>query len=82
MKNFKISEKIPVSFNVKKGERYSFCTCGYSEKMPLCDGAHREQAPDFRSFKFEADKNQTLWLCECIDGEDKRLIKKAKPNAT
>lgn len=78
MKNFKISEQNPVEFEVKKGERYSFCTCGYSEKMPLCDGAHREKAPEYRSYKFEAHKDQTIWLCECIDGDDKRLIKPTK----
>jgi CDGSH-type Zn-finger protein len=82
MKNFKITENKPVKFTAKKGERYSFCTCGYSDKMPLCDGAHRENAPGYGSYKFEADKDQTLWLCECVDADDKRLIKKAKPTAT
>ena len=22
-------------------KKYSFCTCGLSEKLPFCDGAHR-----------------------------------------
>ena len=81
MHNFKLTEQKPIKFKVKKGERYSFCTCGKSEKMPLCDGAHREKAPGYRSYKFEADKDQELWLCECIDADDPRLIKKVKPAA-
>lgn len=76
MKNFKISTEQPVKFSAKKGERYSFCTCGYSSKMPLCDGAHKEKAPEFRSLKFESDKDQDVWLTECLDIGDKRLIKK------
>tara|TARA_B100000508_G_scaffold124261_1_gene107484 strand:+ start:342 stop:587 length:246 start_codon:yes stop_codon:yes gene_type:complete len=81
MNNFKITEGRPVKFTVKKGERYSFCTCGHSEKMPLCDGAHREEAPGYHSYKFEADKDQTIWLCTCMNDDDKRLIKKVKPTA-
>lgn len=76
MENFKITTNKPVKISVKKGERYSFCTCGYSAKMPLCDGAHKEKAPEYRSLKFEADKDQDVYLCECLDKDDKRLIKK------
>lgn len=80
MNNFKISTQKPVSYHVKQGERYSFCTCGHSSKMPLCDGAHKEKAPEFRSLKFEADKDQEIYLCECLDITDKRLIKKKPKN--
>ena len=76
MDHFKISTEKPVSFKVKKGERYSFCTCGLSSKMPLCDGAHKEQAPDYKSLKFEADEDQEIWLCNGLKKEDPRLIKK------
>ncbi len=76
MNNFKVSTEKPIKFSVKKGERYSFCTCGHSSKMPLCDGAHKEKAPNFRSLKFEADKDQDVWLSECLDQSDKRFIKK------
>ncbi|MBI80599.1 MAG: hypothetical protein CMD85_01115 [Gammaproteobacteria bacterium] len=31
-----------ISFEIKKDQRYSWCTCGKSQKYPLCDGAHKE----------------------------------------
>lgn len=65
MNTFKISKKEPVKFSVKKGERYSFCTCGFSTKMPLCDGSHREKSQGKRSHKFEAKKDSDIWLCIC-----------------
>lgn len=61
----KIYSKTPVKVSLEQGKLYSFCTCGYSEKQPFCDGAHREHAPDFRSFKFEAEKDGDVWLCQC-----------------
>ena len=57
--------KEPIKVNLEKGKLYSFCTCGYSQKQPFCDGAHRENAPEFKSFKFEADKDGEAWLCQC-----------------
>ena len=76
MDNFRISKKEPAKFRVEKGERYSFCTCGKSEKMPLCDGAHKEQAPGYRSLKFEAAETQDIWLVECLDQNDPQFIKR------
>ena len=61
----KIAEKTPIKVTLEKGKTYSFCTCGYSENQPFCDGAHREEAPAFKSLKFEADKEGEVWLCQC-----------------
>ena len=61
----KIAAKTPVKVMLEKGKTYAFCTCGYSEKQPFCDGVHREHAPDFKSFKFEAEKDGDVWLCQC-----------------
>jgi len=61
----KIAAKVPVKVELEKGKRYAFCTCGHSEKQPFCDGAHRENAPDYRSFKFEAEQDGKVWLCQC-----------------
>jgi len=75
MTDFKIAQTEPVKFSVQKGERYSFCTCGHSEKMPLCDGAHREKAPGKRSYKYEAANSGDIWLCPCLKEDDPQLIK-------
>lgn len=36
-----------------EGEIYSLCSCGHSEKLPFCDGAHKDKAPDYKSIKVE-----------------------------
>ncbi|NCO04161.1 MAG: CDGSH iron-sulfur domain-containing protein [Alphaproteobacteria bacterium] len=77
----KIAAKYPVEVELEKGKLYSFCTCGHSSKQPFCDGAHREKAPDYKSFKFEAEKDGKVWLCQCkqtggqpfCDGAHKKL---------
>ena len=65
MSEAKIHTRAPVKVTLEKGKTYAFCTCGYSTNQPFCDGAHRENAPDFKSFKFEADKDGDVWLCQC-----------------
>jgi CDGSH-type Zn-finger protein len=77
----KVFAKYPVEVELEQGKLYSFCTCGYSDKQPFCDGAHREKAPDYKSFKFEAEKDGKVWLCQCkqthgapfCDGSHKEL---------
>lgn len=55
----------PILVTLEKEKRYSFCTCGYSEKEPFCDGAHREKAPEYKSLKFEVEEDTQAWLCLC-----------------
>lgn len=81
MTTAKIAEKKPVKVTLKKGQTYCFCTCGHSQKQPFCDGTHREKAPEFKSLRFEADKEGEVWLCQCkqtdnapfCDGTHKKL---------
>jgi len=61
----KIAAKAPIKVTLEKGKRYAFCTCGHSDIQPFCDGAHREHAPELKSFKFEAEKDGEAWLCQC-----------------
>lgn len=65
MNTAKIAAKEPQKVTLEKGKKYAFCTCGHSELQPFCDGAHREKAPEFKSFKFEAEKDGEAWLCQC-----------------
>lgn len=81
MTTAKIAAKAPVKVTLEKGTTYCFCTCGHSNKQPFCDGAHREKAPEFKSLKFEATKDDEAWLCQCkqtnhapfCDGEHNNL---------
>ena len=49
--------------HVKKGQLIAWCTCGMSQKQPLCDAAHR--GTDYKSLKIVAEKDETLYLCGC-----------------
>ncbi len=60
----------PMEVMLEKGKMYSFCTCGYSRKQPFCDGAHKEFAPDYKSYKFEAKEDGSAWLCCCKNTKD------------
>ena len=65
MSHPRIAAKEPAKVTLEKGKKYAFCTCGHSEIQPFCDGAHREKAPEFKSYKFEAEKDGDVWLCQC-----------------
>ncbi len=56
--------KGPYAFNVKEGQTYGWCTCGLSQKQPLCDGSHRGQT-ELRSLKWTADETKTVYFCGC-----------------
>lgn len=34
--------KKPILLKLKKGTRYSICSCGISKRLPFCDGRHKE----------------------------------------
>ncbi len=54
----------PINVPLEKGKRYAWCTCGYSETQPLCDGGHR--AKDATGpLRFEAEEDKEAWLCTC-----------------
>jgi len=53
----------PIAIDVVAGTRYSWCTCGLSVKQPFCDGSHK--GSEFRSHKFEAIEDETVYLCTC-----------------
>ena len=54
----------PYAFEVEEGKLYAWCTCGLSQKQPLCDGAHRGKTEQ-RSLKWTAPTTGTVYLCGC-----------------
>lgn len=79
MDKAKIAGKAPIPVELEAGKKYAWCTCGLSEKQPLCDGSHR--GTSFTPLKFEATETKTAYLCACkqtnnpgfCDGAHKKL---------
>ena len=44
------------TIELEEGRIYSLCSCGYSAKLPFCDNAHKDHAPDFKSIKVEVKR--------------------------
>ncbi len=53
----------PYGVAVEEGKTYFWCTCGFSQKQPFCDGAHK--GTGMKSHPFIADKTGEVWLCGC-----------------
>ncbi len=45
--------------------RKSYCQCGWSEKLPYCDGSHKRLNTGCHSIKIEVTEAGTKWLCQC-----------------
>ncbi|MDA1342850.1 MAG: CDGSH iron-sulfur domain-containing protein [Proteobacteria bacterium] len=56
----------PLPVEVQEGERYKWCTCGFSQTMPLCDHSHRDKSTK-KSHKFFAETTGTIELCGCSE---------------
>ena len=52
----------PLPVEVKAGIKYSWCSCGFSKTMPLCDHSHRELS-NKKSVKLIAEESKTVYLC-------------------
>ena len=51
---------------LKAGKRYSFCTCGHSNKLPFCDDSHgqvnAERGTNYCSFKITPESDITIYV--------------------
>jgi CDGSH-type Zn-finger protein len=51
---------------LKAGKKYSFCTCGASSALPICDNSHRkkneEEGSNNKSMKIILESDCTLWV--------------------
>ena len=54
----------PYAVDVEEGKLYSWCTCGFSQKQPFCDGSHRDKT-EKRSLKWTAPKTGKVYFCGC-----------------
>ncbi|KAL9657510.1 hypothetical protein ABK040_016775 [Willaertia magna] len=62
-----IASKGPFKVKLEEGKKYSWCTCGLSQKQPFCDGAHKGKTT-LRSLKFDATPElakEEVYLCGC-----------------
>ena len=60
----------PFKITVEAGKKYSWCSCGYSQKQPFCDGAHKSHtntdgSPVSKSVAYIAEKDQDIYFCGC-----------------
>ena len=53
----------PKEVELVEGKKYAWCACGYSEKQPFCDGAHKKC--ELRPMVFTAQKTEKAYLCQC-----------------
>ena len=58
-------QNTPFKIDVKKGEKWAFCSCGFSDKGPVCDGSHAKMKTGKSPFVIDFDKDRTLYACGC-----------------
>ena len=63
MNSPKIASLYPIMTEIKKDVEYYYCTCGYSQKQPFCDGAHKKTS--FSPLVFSSPVNSHEALCRC-----------------
>uniref|UniRef100_A0A158Q2S5 CDGSH iron-sulfur domain-containing protein 3, mitochondrial n=1 Tax=Dracunculus medinensis TaxID=318479 RepID=A0A158Q2S5_DRAME len=66
--------KKPVKIKLETGEKYSWCSCGFSSNQPWCDGSHKLKGITMlRPVKFEVNKTAEYSICLCKQ-TDKRPL--------
>ena len=59
----KIARKSPELVELEAGKKYAWCSCGYSEKQPFCDGSHKNYG--MKPVVFEVEESKKYALCMC-----------------
>lgn len=54
----------PVMIELEKNKRYAWCSCGYSEKQPFCNGAHKNEGGIPMIFSVDEEKKAALCTCK------------------
>lgn len=58
-------KNISLPVQVEKGKTYTWCSCGLSATLPLCDDSHKNANTTDLPLNFVADKTATVFLCAC-----------------
>jgi CDGSH-type Zn-finger protein len=53
----------PFEVEVEKGKKYSWCSCGKSDKQPFCDGSHK--GSKFSPVRYTAIETKKIFFCGC-----------------
>lgn len=76
----------PIGIEESVGKK-AYCTCGWSENLPYCDGAHNRMETGCHPAKVELTLPGKKWVCQChqsknmpwCDGTHKTLCPPAAP---
>lgn len=66
----RIAATKPFLVEVEAGKTYSWCSCGFSQVEPFCDGAHKafkneDGSSIMKSVKYTATETKFVSLCGC-----------------
>ena len=59
----KIAQKSSMKVEVKKDQKYYWCSCGLSVKQPFCDGSHKDT--EFKPIVYIATEDKIVGFCGC-----------------
>lgn len=54
----------PIMVEETPGKK-AYCQCGWSEKLPYCDGSHSRMSTGCVPFVCEIAEPGRKWLCQC-----------------
>jgi CDGSH-type Zn-finger protein len=54
----------PIVIEETPGKR-AYCQCGWSERLPHCDGSHKQQCPDVGPMVCEITEPGRKAVCQC-----------------
>jgi CDGSH-type Zn-finger protein len=70
----------PIGIDETPGQK-AYCTCGWSAKLPHCDGSHNRMVTGCQPIVCELTEPGKKWICQChqsatapwCDGTHKKL---------
>lgn len=54
----------PLQVDETPGKK-SYCACGWSERLPYCDGAHNRMDTGVKPVRVELTEAGQKWVCQC-----------------
>lgn len=54
----------PIAVEETPGKK-AYCTCGWSQKLPYCDGAHNRMDTGLKPVLVELAEPGRKWVCQC-----------------